>query len=91
MSAIVEELAPEMNPRVTRSRRGVWWMGIVALVVVAVFAILPYEVYSGTTAILDQAFVILTLAGCTQVATGSRQAPASPYSRETGTGLVQRR
>jgi len=62
VSAIVEELAPEMNPRVTRSRRGVWWMGIVALVVVAVFAILPYEVYSGTTAILDQAFIILTLA-----------------------------
>jgi branched-chain amino acid transport system permease protein len=40
----------------------VWWTGIVALVIVVVFAILPYEVYSGTTAILDQAFVILTLA-----------------------------
>jgi branched-chain amino acid transport system permease protein len=40
----------------------VWWTGIVALVIVVVFAILPYEVYAGTTAILDQAFVILTLA-----------------------------
>jgi branched-chain amino acid transport system permease protein len=48
--------------RVTRSRRNVWWTGIIALVVVAVFAILPYEVYAGTTAILVQGFIILTLA-----------------------------
>lgn len=48
--------------RVTRSRRNVWWTGIGALVVVAVFAILPYEVYAGTTGILVQGFIILTLA-----------------------------
>jgi branched-chain amino acid transport system permease protein len=55
-------LLPDVAPRVTRSRRNVWWTGIVALIIVVVFAILPYEVYSGTTAILDQGFVILTLA-----------------------------
>src|SRR5207237_717997 len=48
--------------RVTRSRRNVWWTGIGALVVVAVFAYLPYLVYSGTTGILVQGFIILTLA-----------------------------
>jgi branched-chain amino acid transport system permease protein len=47
---------------VSRSRRGTAWTGVGALVVVAVLAILPYEVYSGTTAMLDQAFIILTLA-----------------------------
>jgi branched-chain amino acid transport system permease protein len=40
----------------------VWWTGVAALVVVAVFYRLPYIVQPGTTAILDQAFVILTLA-----------------------------
>jgi branched-chain amino acid transport system permease protein len=49
-------------PRITRSRRNVWWTGIVAVVIVVVFAILPYEVHSGTTAILGQGFIILTLA-----------------------------
>jgi branched-chain amino acid transport system permease protein len=53
---------PIVAPRVTRSRRNVWWTGIVALAIVVVFAILPYQVYAGTTAILDQAFIILTLA-----------------------------
>jgi branched-chain amino acid transport system permease protein len=51
-------------PQVTRSRN-VWVLllgGILALVVVIVFAILPYVVFAGTTAILGQAFVILTLA-----------------------------
>jgi branched-chain amino acid transport system permease protein len=40
----------------------VWWTGVVALAVVVVFFLLPYLVQLGTTAILDQAFVILTLA-----------------------------
>jgi len=54
---------PGAPPRVTRSRLNLSWLtGIVALVIVAAFAILPYEVYAGTTAILGQAFVILTLA-----------------------------
>jgi ABC-type branched-subunit amino acid transport system permease subunit len=48
--------------RVTRSRRNVAWTGAVALIVVVVFAMLPYIVYAGTTSILVQAFIVLTLA-----------------------------
>ena len=48
--------------RVTRSRRNVAWTGIGALVAVAVLAYLPYIVYSGTTGIIVQAFIVLTLA-----------------------------
>jgi branched-chain amino acid transport system permease protein len=48
--------------KVSRSRRNTAWTGVGALIVVVIFAILPYEVYSGTTAILVQAFIILTLA-----------------------------
>jgi branched-chain amino acid transport system permease protein len=63
MSVTSEATAlPGIGPRVTRSRRNVWWTGVAALVVVAVFYRLPYIVQPGTTAILDQAFVILTLA-----------------------------
>jgi branched-chain amino acid transport system permease protein len=48
--------------KISRSRRNTAWTGIGALVVVVIFAILPYEVYAGTTAILVQGFIILTLA-----------------------------
>jgi branched-chain amino acid transport system permease protein len=48
--------------RVTRSQRNVAWTGLVALIVVVVLALFPYIVYSGTTAILVQAFIVLTLA-----------------------------
>ena len=48
--------------RVTRSRRNVAWTGIGALVVVVVLALFPYIVYAGTTTIMVQAFIILTLA-----------------------------
>jgi branched-chain amino acid transport system permease protein len=48
--------------RVTRSRRNVAWTGVGALVVVAVLAYFPYIVYAGTTAILVQGFIVLTLA-----------------------------
>jgi ABC-type branched-subunit amino acid transport system permease subunit len=48
--------------RVTRSRQNVAWTGIGALAVVVVLALFPYIVYSGTTAILVQAFIVLTLA-----------------------------
>jgi branched-chain amino acid transport system permease protein len=48
--------------RVTRSRRNVAWTGIGALIVVVVFALLPYLVYAGTTSLLVQAFIVLTLA-----------------------------
>ncbi len=48
--------------RVTRSRRNVAWTWLGALVVVVVLALFPYIVYSGTTTIMVQAFIILTLA-----------------------------
>jgi ABC-type branched-subunit amino acid transport system permease subunit len=48
--------------RVTRSRRNVAWTGVGALVVVIVLAYFPYLVYAGTTAILVQGFIVLTLA-----------------------------
>jgi branched-chain amino acid transport system permease protein len=48
--------------RVTRSRRNVAWTGAAALIVVVVLALFPFIVYSGTTTILVQAFIVLTLA-----------------------------
>jgi branched-chain amino acid transport system permease protein len=48
--------------RVTRSQRNVAWTGAVALIVVVVLAFFPYIVYSGTTAIMVQGFIVLTLA-----------------------------
>jgi len=53
---------PGANVKVTRSRRNVAWIGVIALAVVVVFALLPYIVYAGTTSLLVQAFIILTLA-----------------------------
>jgi len=53
---------PAERFRVTRSRRNVAWTGAGALIVVVVLAMFPYIVYSGTTAILVQAFIVLTLA-----------------------------
>ena len=48
--------------RVTRSRRNMTWTGGGVLVVVVVLALFPYIVYSGTTGIMVQGFIILTLA-----------------------------
>jgi branched-chain amino acid transport system permease protein len=64
MSSLATEVGapPTARFRVTRSQRNVAWTGVVALVVVAVLAYAPYEVYAGTTAILVQAFIVLTLA-----------------------------
>jgi len=53
---------PAERFRVTRSRRNVAWTGAGALIVVVVLALFPYIVYSGTTAILVQAFIVLTMA-----------------------------
>jgi len=53
---------PAEQYRVTRSRRNVAWTGAGALIVVVVLAFFPYVVYSGTTAILVQGFIVLTLA-----------------------------
>jgi ABC-type branched-subunit amino acid transport system permease subunit len=63
MSLATETTArPAGQFRVTRSRRNVAWTGAGALIVVVVLALFPYIVYSGTTAILVQAFIVLTLA-----------------------------
>ena len=48
--------------RVTRSRRRTAWLGLVAVAVVAVFAYLPYVVYSGTTNLLVNVFILMTMA-----------------------------
>jgi branched-chain amino acid transport system permease protein len=53
---------PAAGFRVTRSQRNVAWTGVAALIVVVVLAIFPYIVYSGTTSILVQAFIVLTMA-----------------------------
>jgi branched-chain amino acid transport system permease protein len=63
VSLVTETTAPPAERfRVTRSRRNVAWTGAGALIVVVVLAYFPYIVYSGTTAILVQAFIVLTMA-----------------------------
>ncbi len=63
MSLATETSArPATGFRVTRSRRNVAWTGAGALIVVVVLALFPYIVYSGTTSVLVQAFIVLTLA-----------------------------
>jgi len=63
VSLVTETTAlPAERFRVTRSRRNVAWTGVGALIVVVVLAYFPYIVYSGTTAILVQAFIVLTMA-----------------------------
>ena len=41
---------PARKFRITRSQRNVAWTGVAALIIVVVFAMLPYIVYSSTTA-----------------------------------------
>ena len=63
MSLVTETSAQRAEPfRVARSRRNVAWTGAGALIVIAVLAMLPYIVYSGTTTIMVQAFIVLTMA-----------------------------
>jgi branched-chain amino acid transport system permease protein len=63
VSLVTETTArPAETFRVTRSRRNVAWTGLGALIVVVVLWLAPYIVYSGTTAILVQAFIVLTMA-----------------------------
>jgi branched-chain amino acid transport system permease protein len=63
MSLVAEAgTQPVAEFRVTRSRRNIAWTGAGALVVVVVLALFPYLVYSGTTTIMVQAFIVLTLA-----------------------------
>jgi branched-chain amino acid transport system permease protein len=63
MSLVTETSArPAAGFRVTRSQRNVAWTGAAALIVVIVMAMFPYFVYSGTTSVLVQAFIVLTMA-----------------------------
>lgn len=48
--------------RVTRSRRTSWWAGVAALVLVVVLGYLPFQVYSNTTDLLVNFFILLTMA-----------------------------
>src|SRR3984957_6616681 len=66
--------------RVTRSRRNVAWTAAGALIVVVVLAMLPYVVYAGTTAILVQGFIVLTMASMWNLPAG--------YARRGAAGAV---
>lgn len=48
--------------RVTRSRRPTWWAGVLAVVVIAALAYLPYVVYTGTTNFLVNVFILVIMA-----------------------------
>jgi branched-chain amino acid transport system permease protein len=52
----------EKSLKVTRSRRNVAWSSIGALVVVVVLFLFPYYVGPGTTGIMVQGLIVLTLA-----------------------------
>ncbi|HEY5396934.1 MAG TPA: hypothetical protein VIL16_16220, partial [Trebonia sp.] len=52
----------ENELRVTRSRRNVAWSGLGAIVVVVVLFLFPYYIGPGTTGIMVQALIVLTLA-----------------------------
>jgi len=54
--------SPGNELRVTRSRRNVAWSGLGALVVVVVLFLFPYYIGPGTTGIMVQALIVLTLA-----------------------------
>lgn len=65
MSHLSESLAPPAAAppvRVTRSRRRSGWLGVAAVVAVAVLAYLPYQVFSGTTNLLVNVFIIIAMA-----------------------------
>jgi branched-chain amino acid transport system permease protein len=53
---------PAGQIRVTRSRRSTLWAGIAAVIVVVILGYLPYIVYSGTTNLLANFFILLTMA-----------------------------
>ncbi len=65
MSTVSEPIAPSPAlpaVRVTRSRRRTWWLGLVALAAVVVLAILPYVVFSSTTNLLVNVFILIIMA-----------------------------
>jgi branched-chain amino acid transport system permease protein len=62
MSSVAQQTGPAAPAiRVTRSRRPVAWTGLGAIVAIAVLAYLPYLVYSGTTDLLVNAFILLVI------------------------------
>jgi branched-chain amino acid transport system permease protein len=62
--SIAEPVAPPARPavRVTRSRRRAAWAGLAAVALVAILGYLPYIVYSGTTDLLVNVFILLSMA-----------------------------
>lgn len=54
--------APHGPIRVTRSRRSALWAGIGAIVAVVILGYLPYVVESGTTDLLVNVFILMTMA-----------------------------
>jgi len=54
--------AGERPVRVTRSRRPVAWTGLGAIVAIGIFAYLPYLVYSSTTDLFINVFILLSMA-----------------------------
>ncbi|MGE5291903.1 MAG: branched-chain amino acid ABC transporter permease [Micromonosporaceae bacterium] len=65
MSSIAKPVAPHTGQqpvRVTRSRRPLAWTGLAAVAVVAILIYLPYAVYSGTTDLMVNVFILVTLA-----------------------------
>ena len=65
MSSVAARTAPAPAPapaQVTRSRRPAGWLILIGAAVVAVLAYLPYVVYSSTTDLLVNVFILLTVA-----------------------------
>ena len=61
-AAPAEQAAGPAPVRVTRSRRSSLWAGIGAIVVVVILGYLPYIVLSGTTDLLVNVFILMTMA-----------------------------
>ena len=59
-SALLSE--PAVPVRVTRSRRSAMWAAAVAVVGIAVLAYVPYLLYSSTTSLMVQFFLLLIMA-----------------------------
>jgi ABC-type branched-subunit amino acid transport system permease subunit len=62
MSESLAPSTPAPAVRVTRSRRSTWWLGLAAVALVVVLAFLPYLVFSSTTNLLVNVFILITMA-----------------------------
>ncbi len=62
MSSVTGHVTPATAAAVTRSRRPVAWTAVAAVVAVAVLGYLPYLVYSGTTDLLVNVLILMTMA-----------------------------